>query len=46
MALLPRRWAPPVAIGIAFLAIGMTSNRAFLYMGIVFIIIGIVRGAL
>ncbi|HEX8162063.1 MAG TPA: hypothetical protein VF538_09335 [Pyrinomonadaceae bacterium] len=38
------RAAPFVAPGIAFLAIGLSGSRAFIYVGIVFMLIGIIRG--
>ena len=33
---------PFIAIGTAFLAIGISGRRAFLYIGIVFLIIGMI----
>jgi hypothetical protein len=44
MTPLARRAAPFIAIGIAFLAIGLSGNRTFIYVGIVFMLIGIIRG--
>lgn len=37
-----KRGIPFIAIGTAFLGIGLVSQRAFLYVGIVFLILGIV----
>ncbi|HVG30070.1 MAG TPA: hypothetical protein VM864_10255 [Pyrinomonadaceae bacterium] len=44
MTPLARRAAPFIVIGIAFLAIGLSGNRAFIYAGIVFMLIGVIRG--
>lgn len=37
-----KRGIPFIALGTAFLGVGITSQRAFLYVGIVFLIIGVV----
>lgn len=37
-----KRGIPFIAIGTAFLGIGLVSQRAFLYAGIVLLILGIV----
>ena len=37
-----KRGIPFIAIGTAFLGIGITSQRTFIYVGIVFLILGIV----
>jgi hypothetical protein len=41
----PRRYvgAPFLAIGIAFLVIGITGNRAFIGIGVAFIVIALTR---
>ena len=41
MARLARAATRFIVIGITFLALGMTVRRAFLYVGVVFMIIGI-----
>ena len=38
-----RRAAPFIVLGIAFLAIGLSGNRTFIYAGVVFMLIGIIR---
>jgi hypothetical protein len=43
MARLARAATPFIVIGIAFLALGMSGRRAFLYVGVVFMIVGILR---
>ncbi|MDQ3906937.1 MAG: hypothetical protein M3268_01195 [Acidobacteriota bacterium] len=40
---LTRRAAPFVALGLAFVVIGITTHRAFAYVGVAFICVGIVR---
>ncbi|HEY9401276.1 MAG TPA: hypothetical protein VIQ24_01190 [Pyrinomonadaceae bacterium] len=37
-----KRGIPFIALGTAFLGVGITSQRTFLYVGIVFLIIGII----
>jgi hypothetical protein len=37
-----RRATPFIVLGIAFLALGMSGRHTFLYVGIAFMIIGIV----
>jgi hypothetical protein len=37
-----KRGIPFIALGTAFLGIGITGRRTFLYVGIVFLIIGVV----
>ncbi len=37
-----KRGIPFIAIGTAFLGIGITGQRAFIYVGIVFLILSIV----
>ncbi|HZG54537.1 MAG TPA: hypothetical protein VEZ40_20715 [Pyrinomonadaceae bacterium] len=37
-----KRGIPFIALGTAFLGIGMTGQRTFLYVGIAFLIIGLV----
>jgi hypothetical protein len=37
-----KRGIPFIAIGTAFLGIGLSGQRAFIYVGIVFLILGIV----
>ncbi len=37
-----KRGIPFIAIGTAFLGIGITGQRAFIYVGIVFLILGVV----
>jgi hypothetical protein len=32
---------PFIALGIAFITLGLTSNRVFLYVGIVFVVIAL-----
>ena len=44
MTPLARRAAPFIVIGIAFLAVGLSGKPAFVYIGVVFMLIGIIRG--
>jgi len=37
-----KRGIPFIALGTAFLGIGLASQRTFIYVGIVFLIIGLV----
>jgi hypothetical protein len=37
----PRAVFPFIALGLAFVALGVTSNRVFLYVGIVFVVIAL-----
>jgi hypothetical protein len=37
----PRTALPFVGVGIAFITLGLTSNRAFLLVGFTFLIIGL-----
>ena len=37
-----KRGIPFITLGTAFLGIGLTSQRAFIYVGIVFLIIGLI----
>ncbi len=41
MARLSRRAIPFIALGTAFLGVGMVSQRAFMYVGVVFIALGV-----
>lgn len=41
MSRLPRRAIPFIALGTAFLGIGVAGQRAFIYVGIVFLALGI-----
>jgi hypothetical protein len=41
MARLSRRAIPFIALGTAFLGIGIVGQRVFLYLGIVFLALGI-----
>ena len=41
MARLSRRAIPFVALGTAFLGVGATGRRAFIYVGLVFLELGI-----
>ena len=41
MARLSRRAIPFIALGTAFLGIGVVGQRVFLYLGIVFLALGI-----
>ncbi|MDX6271216.1 MAG: hypothetical protein QOD28_2439, partial [Acidobacteriota bacterium] len=37
-----KRGIPFIALGTAFLGIGIASQRTFLYVGIVFLVIGVI----
>jgi len=37
----PRASLPFIALAAAFITLGLTSNRVFLYVGIVFLVIGV-----
>ncbi|HEY9285589.1 MAG TPA: hypothetical protein VIP46_19215 [Pyrinomonadaceae bacterium] len=41
MARISRRAIPFIALGTAFLGVGVTGRRVFLYLGIVFLALGI-----
>ena len=41
MARLSRRAIPFIALGTAFLGVGTVSQRAFIYVGLVFLALGI-----
>lgn len=41
MARLSRRAIPFIALGTAFLGVGIVSQRAFIYVGIVFLALGV-----
>lgn len=38
-----RRVLPFICVGIAFVAVGATGRTAFIYIGVVFICVGIIR---
>ena len=40
--LMSKRGIPFIALGTAFLGIGIASQRTFIYVGVVFLIIGLV----
>ena len=42
MRLSARRAVPFIALGIAFIAVGLSGQRTFIYIGIVFMLIGII----
>ncbi len=41
MARLSRRAIPFIALGTSFLGLGLASRRAFIYVGIVFLALGV-----
>jgi hypothetical protein len=41
MTRLSRRAIPFIALGTSFLGLGLASRRAFVYVGIVFLILGV-----
>ena len=41
MSNIPRRAIPFIAVGTAFLGVGLTGRRSFVFVGIVFLVIGV-----